>query len=139
MISALRNLQRCWESIERGHYLRGCQDPGVNQACPRAHGSLVNTPLRIQLDTLLQQSLFKGLRAKRDSKTINLNHDFCPKKPAALLGKQTTDREGCECHGWCSHRVPCEEVGIPGLKLSPRRLRVAEGMLQKAFRYQVSN
>lgn len=73
---------------------KDARTPGVNQACRRVHGSPVNTALRIQPETLLQQSLFKGLRAKRDSKMIYLDGDFCHNKPAVSLGKQTTDRQG---------------------------------------------
>ena len=60
---------------------------GVNQDCPGAHSSSVNTPLR----TEPQQPLFKGLRAEGESKTIN--HDSCPKELAVSLRKQKTDRQ----------------------------------------------
>lgn len=65
---------------------------GVNQDCPGAHSSPVNTPLRTEPHPLLQQPLFKGLCAEGESKTIN--HDSCPKELAASLGKTTDNLQG---------------------------------------------
>ena len=120
---------------------KDARTPSVNQACPRAHGSPVNTPFRIQPETLLQQSLFKGLRAKRDSKMIDLDGDFCPNKPGSVTGKADNRQTGKDVSatagahkGFLVRRWESQDSSW-----APEGCRVAEGMLQKAFRCQVSS